>query len=125
MPSSDPTTGGEQRERCPRDSDWCDGAICRDFGVDCPNADPPRPTERDGLDAWKAYITFIESRCSDLERFAADQIARAVELAERTPPVPAEVDDRALRMAIDHGRAIGLREAAQLLRDAAQERGEG
>lgn len=26
--------------RCPRDSDWCDGVICRDLGqIDCPNSD--------------------------------------------------------------------------------------
>jgi hypothetical protein len=24
--------------RCPRDSDWCDGVICREWGIDCPNA---------------------------------------------------------------------------------------
>lgn len=26
-------------ESCARDSDWCDGQICRDLGIDCPNAD--------------------------------------------------------------------------------------
>lgn len=25
--------------RCARDSDWCDGVICRDYGIDCPNQD--------------------------------------------------------------------------------------
>lgn len=32
-----------ERQRCARDSDWCDGVICRDVGFnpDCPNADPP------------------------------------------------------------------------------------
>lgn len=29
------------RQRCARDSDWCDGRICRELGVDCPNADKP------------------------------------------------------------------------------------
>lgn len=28
-------------ERCPRDSDWCDGQICADLGrVDCPHSTP-------------------------------------------------------------------------------------
>jgi hypothetical protein len=27
------------KERCARDSDWCDGEICKMHGVDCPNAD--------------------------------------------------------------------------------------
>lgn len=27
-------------ERCARDSDWCDGHICRERGIDCPNAEP-------------------------------------------------------------------------------------
>src|SRR3954469_5589558 len=26
--------------RCARDSDWCDGVICRQYGINCPNADP-------------------------------------------------------------------------------------
>lgn len=30
-----------ERERCARDSDWCDGRLCRERGIDCPNADPP------------------------------------------------------------------------------------
>lgn len=25
--------------RCARDSDWCDGVICKDNGIDCENAD--------------------------------------------------------------------------------------
>ncbi len=33
--------------RCPRDSDWCDGVICRDHGIDCPKADP-EPRLQDG-----------------------------------------------------------------------------
>lgn len=32
------TTG---HERCARDSDWCDGTICRQYGVGCQNALPP------------------------------------------------------------------------------------
>jgi hypothetical protein len=27
-----------ERPRCARDSDWCDGVICREHGVKCPNA---------------------------------------------------------------------------------------
>lgn len=30
------------RQPCARDSDWCDGVICRENGIDCPNADPTR-----------------------------------------------------------------------------------
>lgn len=30
----------EQQQRCARDSDWCDGTICREWGIDCPNVDP-------------------------------------------------------------------------------------
>lgn len=28
-----------ERQRCARDSDWCDGLICHEWGG-CPNADP-------------------------------------------------------------------------------------
>lgn len=28
------------RERCARDSDWCDGRVCAERGIACPNADP-------------------------------------------------------------------------------------
>lgn len=28
--------------RCARDSDWCDGVICRERGIDCPYSDAPR-----------------------------------------------------------------------------------
>lgn len=41
-----PPLGSEGREsarkRCARDSDWCDGIMCRAFR-DCPNADPAEP----------------------------------------------------------------------------------
>lgn len=29
----------QSSERCPRDSDWCDGVICTERGIDCPNSD--------------------------------------------------------------------------------------
>jgi hypothetical protein len=29
--------------RCARDSDWCDGEVCRERGIDCPNAEPIDP----------------------------------------------------------------------------------
>jgi hypothetical protein len=33
---------------CARDSDWCDGKICRERGIECPNADPPEePVSRE------------------------------------------------------------------------------
>lgn len=32
----------QQREKCPRDSDWCDGRICVEHGIECPNADRSR-----------------------------------------------------------------------------------
>lgn len=28
------------QRKCARDSDWCDGVICRDNGIACPNAEP-------------------------------------------------------------------------------------
>lgn len=28
------------KTRCARDSDWCDDVICREGGIDCPNAEP-------------------------------------------------------------------------------------
>ena len=34
-------------ERCARDSDWCDGTLCRERGIDCPNADPPSALSSD------------------------------------------------------------------------------
>jgi hypothetical protein len=27
--------------RCARDSDWCDGEVCRERGIDCPNPSSP------------------------------------------------------------------------------------
>lgn len=39
------SSGGET---CARDSDWCDGRVCRDHGINCPKADPPRPDCKDG-----------------------------------------------------------------------------
>lgn len=45
-----------QREKCARDSEWCDGAICRKpphgNGIfpDCPNADP-EPAEQQRKEA--------------------------------------------------------------------------
>lgn len=29
----------EATGRCARDSDWCDGYVCREHGLDCPNAE--------------------------------------------------------------------------------------
>ena len=34
-----PTRIGEAKYGCPRDSGWCDGVICREKGIECPNAD--------------------------------------------------------------------------------------
>jgi hypothetical protein len=35
-------------ERCPRDSDWCDGLTCVDHGVLCPRSDVARVAENQG-----------------------------------------------------------------------------
>lgn len=32
-----------QAQRCARDSDWCDGVICKERGMGCPNADKETP----------------------------------------------------------------------------------
>jgi hypothetical protein len=38
-PKPDCPVHGVERQPCPRDSDWCDGVICVEQGIDCPNAD--------------------------------------------------------------------------------------
>lgn len=30
----------ESKTLCARDSGWCDGVLCRQHGINCPNADP-------------------------------------------------------------------------------------
>lgn len=35
-------------ETCPKDSDWCDGKLCRERGIDCPNADPAPSEPEEG-----------------------------------------------------------------------------
>lgn len=38
-------------QRCARDSDWCDGVICRERGIDCPNAEPAQSSQRAEVEA--------------------------------------------------------------------------
>jgi hypothetical protein len=49
-----------ERERCPRDSDWCDGVICANLGFpDCPNADTQRNDDPEHI---AAVTAIAESR---------------------------------------------------------------
>lgn len=57
------------RQTCARDSSWCDGVICRERGIDCPNADPVADpydelveferTHKSG-DDWRPYLALHE-----------------------------------------------------------------
>lgn len=61
-------------ERCPRDSDWCDGVICREHGIDCPNAEPSPDAE----DEWQ----FTEERTDPNDPLlSAPRWREALELA--------------------------------------------
>lgn len=40
VPASAIDVGNMPRaDRCPRESDWCDGRLCRERGINCPHAD--------------------------------------------------------------------------------------
>ena len=67
-------------ERCPRDTGWCDGAVCRENGIECPFQDSQHETERlDELRVW----------CED----NADGIEEgwAAEFEDEVPPLRADL----------------------------------
>lgn len=63
--------GKSHRERCPRDSDWCDGVICTERGIDCPNSDQRQEDNMDDqamLHALRAIVTELEALKGECDR---------------------------------------------------------
>lgn len=70
-------------QRCPRDSDWCDGMICANVGFSgCPNSDAAREEAslRRLNQAHAAFLDAVQARAR-AERAEAD--LRVVYEAER------------------------------------------
>lgn len=49
----------DQQPDCARESGWCDGVVCREHGVHCPNADPkprvPQPEQEGEAGDWRSF----------------------------------------------------------------------
>lgn len=67
-----------ERVKCPRDSDWCDGRICVERGIWCPNADGGELT----LDEEVKLDRDLEAR----DELAAERAGRFDQLEPSLPP---------------------------------------
>lgn len=95
--SPDPTaTQAEAREKCARDSGWCDGHICHDYGINCPSAEPRTPvgwtgdvTDDDGK-VVGAYHAHGDEEPSEETRAALAEVVRAAykKMTEDAPASP-------------------------------------
>lgn len=76
--------GAEKGGRCARDSDWCDGVICEERGLGCPNSDASR--ERGILSQISSNVTDGGMTIEEFER-AVEEGLKGFGGPKQLPPV--------------------------------------
>lgn len=83
LAAQQPSGDDQQVERCPLDSDWCDGKLCGERGVECPNADPAASGLLEKLEAEVERIKREEARYSGFPVGKGPRYREFMDIADR------------------------------------------